>query len=486
MRARSFVLILCLGFSTAAAHAQLSTESVTLRSFDGRSVHAELGHLSVPSSHSSPGKKFEIAYYRLPSEHPGNEVPIVFLMGGPGVSATFIAQVPPYFDLFSRLSKLAPVILLDQRGTGLSRPKVDCPAGFKPPADLFTTPRTLLDTYASSYAACAKYWSLHDVSPDDFAIEEIADDIEDLRSGLGVPKVDLLALSFGTRIALEVVRRHPQSVRRMVLQGTVTPDGLVRLPSQMDDFFLRTAEEARSQAAAKGLDADLVSTFRKVKEELQQKPMAVRIKTQAGEDLTVTLGPDSIATLVATRTTDTRLPALLTSLAHGDSSVVALILQSVYQDLEGGAGSMMAHSVSCTATDSTRRLEIAKTQSSKSVVGEPFDNAMVADDFCRKIHVTRRSKSTPAPAGEMPALFINGNLDDRTPVQLAEDARKGFVHGSLIVVSNGCHELLPEEAVQKIVADFLAGKNEPGATFSLPRREFATIAEAANPPKRPR
>ena len=147
---------------------------------------------------------------------------------------------------------------------------------------------------------------------------------------------------------------------------------------------------------------------------------------------------------------------------------------------------MMAHSVACTATDSKLRLRTAKTEAAKSLLGEPFDNATVADDFCRKIHINRFSKSTPAPAGDMPVLFINGDLDDRTPAQLAESARKGFAHSRLILVRNGGHELLPEEAIQRLVADFFVGKNEGEANVSLPPREFATITEAAHPPRHPR
>jgi pimeloyl-ACP methyl ester carboxylesterase len=479
-------LILVLELAAGAVRAQLPKESVTLRSFDGRSMQGEIGHLSVPAVRSSATRKFEVAFYRFQTQHSGNEVPIIFLMGGPGISATFIAQVPPYFTLFRSLAEQAPVILLDQRGTGLSKPTVDCPEGFNPPANLFTTPHALLKTYVSSYAKCSEYWSSRGVFPDDFSVEEVADDVEDIRAALGVPKVDLLALSFGTRIALEVVRRHPQGVRRMLLQGTVTPDGLVRLPFEMDKFFRQTAEESKSQASAKGLDPDLVAAFSKARSELQRRPLAISIHAVSGSEITVTIGADTFAALVATRTTDPRLPALLTSLARGDKSVLAPILQSIYQDLEKGAGSLMAHSIACTATDSKLRLRIAKSEAPKSLLGEPFDNSTVSEGFCRQIHAGRFSKGTPAPTGEIPVLFITGDLDDRTPAQLVENARKGFTQSRVLLVRNGGHELLPELGVQKLVQDFFAGKDGGELNISLPPREFSTITEAAHPPSHPK
>lgn len=159
VRGRRLEVVFIIGLSVSAARAQVPTERITLRSFDGRSEQAELGHLTVPAIRSSPAEKFDLAFYQLQAQRTESEVPI----------------------------------------------------------------------------------------------------------------------------ALEVVRRHPQSVRRMVLQGTVTPDGLIRLPLQVDEFFRQTAEEAKSQAAAKGLDPDLVSAFRKVREELQRGPLrfASRRKAEA-------------------------------------------------------------------------------------------------------------------------------------------------------------------------------------------------------------
>ncbi|HZP17920.1 MAG TPA: alpha/beta fold hydrolase [Terriglobales bacterium] len=479
----SGIALLILITQAAGLPSQAQTGNVTLRAFDGRSLSVELGHISVPADRSRTGNRFVLAYYRLPPKHPANAVPIVFLMGGPGVSATFIAQVPPYFSLFSHLTEVAPVILLDQRGVGLSKPSVDCPSGPKPPPNLFATTKNLLDAYSTAYSACAEYWSSRGVTPDNFSLQEIADDIEDLREALAAPKIDLLGLSFGTRIALEYVRRHSQSVRKMVLQGTLTPDGLVRLPFEMDEFFRQTAAEQKPGAARNGLEPNLEWAFRTVRQALRE-PMPVSIRNRNGESTAVRLGSDVFAALVATHTTDPRLPALLTSLAHKDTSVIAPMLQAIYQDLEKGAGSMMAHSVVCTATESTNRLPVARAQVPKSLLGEPFDNAMVTDNFCQKIHVSHKTAAAPPPSGDIPVLFINGDLDDRTPLSLAKAAAKGFKRAQLFIVMNGGHELLPEPEIQTLIADYFADRELRNRPIALESRKFLTVEEAARPPRR--
>ena len=447
---------------------------------------AELGRLSVPAERRHPGRQISTAFYLLRAKNPSNVIPVVFLMGGPGVPATLIAKVPPYFELFASPAEHSPVILLDQRGTGQSTPKVDCPGGFEPPSSLFATPQALQKAYTESYAGCARYWARRQAFPNDFSVEEIADDVEDLRLALGVHQLDLLALSFGTRIGLEIIRRHPDGVRKAVLQGTVTPDGLVRLPLEMDAFFRRMAADVKAQAPDKGLDGDLESAYRSAIRKLSREQLSVPITTSKGKPIMVEIGSEMFAALLATRTTDPRLPALLTSVNRNDTSVIAPMLQSVYQDLQSGAGNMMAHTAPCSGTDAAKRLRLARGQLSRSLLAEPFDNFMVTEVFCHDIGFKGGSKSNRAPSGKMPVLFITGDLDDRTPVQLAESAVKNFFNGSNVIVRNGGHELLGEKQVRELVTSFFETGDIAGREIALPSRTFMSMAEAAQPPQRPK
>jgi len=66
----------------------------------------------------------QLFFVLLKSTSTNPQPPIVFLAGGPGVPGTGMGRVPVYFHLFARLQEVADVILLDQRGTGLSTPNL--------------------------------------------------------------------------------------------------------------------------------------------------------------------------------------------------------------------------------------------------------------------------------------------------------------------------------------------------------------------------
>src|SRR5512134_551755 len=75
----------------------------TLVAFDGRRVPAERVTLTRVDGAGPDTVSLGVTYLRLPATTASPGSPIVFLMGGPGVPASVIGRVPPYFTLFDRL-----------------------------------------------------------------------------------------------------------------------------------------------------------------------------------------------------------------------------------------------------------------------------------------------------------------------------------------------------------------------------------------------
>ena len=57
-----------------------------------------------------------------------------------------------------------------------------------------------------------------------FTTQDSVEDIENIRRALGVDKLTLLGISYGTKLALAYARAHPDHVERMVLDSVLDPD----------------------------------------------------------------------------------------------------------------------------------------------------------------------------------------------------------------------------------------------------------------------
>jgi proline iminopeptidase len=139
---------------------------------------------------------------------PADAPPVVFLHGGPGQgSQSFAALAGP------RLEPSLRMVYFDQRGSGRSE----------------------------------RPWN------GAYSIELLAEDVEGLRQALGIPRIDLVAQSFGAVIALEYAARYPQHVSRMVIAAGLS-DAPASLRGQCA-LLAETDPAAHARAVAAGGDA---------------------------------------------------------------------------------------------------------------------------------------------------------------------------------------------------------------------------------------
>jgi pimeloyl-ACP methyl ester carboxylesterase len=474
-------LLLALALSAPS----LEARPFPIKAYHGKERTIQRFSLRVPADHRQPGgRTLQIAGYLFPAKGARSAPPIVFLMGGPGIPATVLAPIPPYFDLFDRLSEATSVVLLDQRGLGESVPKVDCPAlATPPPTDTFSRKQKLLAAFQALGSACAEHWRKASFEPDDFTIEAIADDVDALRAALGAEQVDLLAFSYGTRIASEVLRRHPTIVRRAVLQGVLV--STIRMPDVDERTFRAIAALADEQAAAKGFDRNLEHTLREIQRRLARAPVDVTVRSLDGRPVRLPVGRDVFDALVASRLGDRRLPAVLTTVHRGDATILAHWVETLYQDLEKGGPPLVRGALVCSSAEDRRTAENARRRGRRSLLGEPFDNLQQGEEYCRALGLRRPAKRASVHSAAR-ALLISGSLDDRTPPQRAERAREGLASSAHVVVRNGGHELLTEPKVQDAVVAFLRDGTVGSTVIDLEKPDFPDVAAARNPPRRGR
>lgn len=468
-----------LGAEEPAA-GKLVVEPYSFRTYDGNDIPAELGKLWVRENRNGPSTRLiQLAFVRLKSTAERPASPIVFLAGGPGAPGIGMGRVPVYFRLFQQLRTAADVILLDQRGLGMSSPALDC-AATPVPAGVFASSANWLRVMTRKSRACAEQWRAKGVDVAAYTNDASADDLNDLRQALGAERISLIGHSYGTLLAQAAVRRHGRHLDRVVFAATEGPDNLVALPGVWDALIRKLSQFASEDSSINALVPDLDALLRRVLEKLDRQPLTLAItdaQTKATVDITV--GAIGLQWLLRHGMTDARnyarLPALLHTIDRGDYSLLTSLIAPLHRDMQGR--SPMANAVDCSIGWSAARLAAA----TRETPGALFSNVNLqrTAEICKAVGVKVNDPSSQRRlSSAIPALFVSGTLDANTPPFQAEEVRWGFHDSAHLIVENGGHETLPSADVQAVVVDFFKGVDVRGRVVSFARPDFLSVEEA--------
>ena len=470
---------------TIAQTKALARTDTTIRSFDGREMKGEVLRLTVPERHQRPAQTLTVGALRFPATTAKPGKPIVFLMGGPGIPGSVMTPIPPYFTLFQKLREVADVIIVDQRGIGLSAPNIDCPSTAPLPASVFADTTQLISFIRNQIALCAARQRSRKVEPTAYNTKESADDVNALRKALGIPQIDLLAFSYGTRLALLVAQRHESAVGRMVLQGVNGPGLVVKRPGPVARKLSRMSEILKLDSAWMPAP-DLVDAARRARLRLASNPAALTVNDRkTGRPIQLKVGREGFDAIVALNLDDMRIPALIVSVANGDDRLLARFVENAWNGLNSSPVQLMARSVNCSADRPASRWEVANAESAGAPFGSPIDNAFLTKRFCLAVGYPGTTTEFSRPLrSAIPALLITGQLDATNPSENARDVAAGLPRATLLEAVNVAHEALTVPAVQDIVLDFLRGTDVRNRKITVPPPHFLTLTEALSAPSR--
>ncbi|MGB1288202.1 MAG: alpha/beta hydrolase [Aggregatilineales bacterium] len=227
----------------------------------------ECGTLFVPESRSdasSPVIELAVVIYPGTGETVAAD-PIIYLDGGPGGSALSGWE----FWRTSALRAYGDIILIDQRGTGYSKPTLDCPEVND--FDLENPTRSCRDRLLSEGINLGAYNSA-----------ENAADIAALIDTLGLESANLFGISYGTRLALTVMRDHPEKVRSVIIDAVYPPNvnGLDEQVFYGNKAFEVLFDGCAADTACNAAYPNLRDVFYNTVETLNQNPLQL----DQGED----------------------------------------------------------------------------------------------------------------------------------------------------------------------------------------------------------
>lgn len=134
---------------------------VTSSQLDVRGVRAIEGKeykIMVPENRANKDSRLiALRFVVLEAMQPSALSPVVYLAGGPGGSATGAAQSPRW-PLFDALRQNRDVILLDQRGTGLSDAPPDCISSIGWSEEDVADRDTFIGKHRMAFRECRDFW----------------------------------------------------------------------------------------------------------------------------------------------------------------------------------------------------------------------------------------------------------------------------------------------------------------------------------------
>ena len=410
----------------------------------------QCGQLAVPENPANPtGTHIQLNIVRLPalSQSPRPD-PVFVLAGGPGQASTeIVSAVSPWMRLINRERD---IIFVDQRGTGKSNP-LDCGEGEAPNYSLSSAEQEqrqieLLKSCLQNYQANLQYY----LTP--FA----ADDINAVSEALGYQQYNIWGASYGTRLGLEILRRHGDRVRSAVL------DSVAPLANSLPAHMLEDADRSlqliidlcNAQSQCQQHFPDLEQRLTQLIKDLNQSPTTITaIHPLKGEKFTVTLDGQAFAGLLRlglySRELGPTLPLIIDAAAKQNFAPF-LTLLGMSEEVSGGISLGLQFTILCTEDIAQVRnpintensmLQLDNLSAMKTVCGF-WPQGSLPENYYQPI------------SSDVPVLLLSGELDPVTPPRWGDEAAQTLSRHKHIVVPGAHHGSSSLGCVPDIIDEF--------------------------------
>ncbi|HEV7670377.1 MAG TPA: alpha/beta hydrolase [Thermoanaerobaculia bacterium] len=402
--------------------------------------------------------------------------PIFYLAGGPGQGAATTAEG---WARAKELRARRDIVLIDQRGTGGSN-RLDCKM-FGEPTDLKLLASEFLKK--SSVEQCRAELEKHaDLAQ--YNTEYSVDDFDEVRAWLGYGKVNLFGGSYGTTSAQVYMRRHPGSIRAVILDGVAPVDEPIPLhhaaagQRAVDLLFAECAADAACHAAFPNPGAELKEVMARVEKGVEVEVSDPRTKQLMKVRANRGVVAEGIRLFLYSVEEDGKnsLPLRIHRAFLGDFRPLVESALASRLGLERAIDEGMWLSLTCAEDIPFITPSMAEKETANTYLGD--FRVRTQTEACK---VWPRSKISPGyrdlVRSDLPVLMISGERDPVTPPSFGERVAHGFPNGLHLIVPHGGHGA-DNDCVNGITLKFLdqasvkgldtscVAKSEP-AKFSL-------------------
>lgn len=462
------------GASAAAPKIQLTPCAQS-----GELASARCGKLDVFENRAAmSGRKIPLTIVVLSATGKKAEPdPVFYLPGGPGLGAadSYLKQAGGG-NLFAGMREKRDVVYVDYRGTGRAHP-LPCPIYGADPTvnDFFVDPVTFL---ADRTAACREQLS-KDADLTQYTTPNIVDDLDDVRAALGYEQINLYGISYGTRVGMIYLRRHPEHIRAVILEAVEPPMAHTPLyvSRGMQNALNRFIEDCGADAACNAAFPKLKADFEAVLSSLGKAPARFEFTGANGKKVAVELSRrmfiERMIELLYNPGVSRILPFVIHQAANGDFSTYAAAIERLLAGNETGMSRGMYLAVQCSEDVAWISVQDAARETAGTLLG----TSLIDSDHaaCKAWpHTSITSEYTEPVTAAVPALLLLGDLDPITPAWMAREAVKHLPNGLLTVNPMGGHGTKSRRCQIPLMEKFI----EQGSAKSL---DLSCVANSQRP-----
>jgi len=433
----------------------------------------DCGWLTVPENRADPAAasvRLPVAIIRSDDPEPAPD-PIVYFSGGPGFPGLDIAGA----FLSRDLGGPRDIILFDQRGTGRAEPSLECPSyteiawttlGAAAPTD------TEVARSLDGYDDCRRQLEADGIDLDSYDTSATAADVADLRVALGIDEWNIFGISYGTTVALAVLREHPEGVRSAVIDsvypttvgvgGTRLADSALRV---LDVFFDGCAKDAGCAAGYPTLREDVAALVT----EWNAAPFEADITDPDGQPRHLVITGDDTVAGLWNALYDTSLigllPSLIAPLRERGPAAQAIVEQLAVQGIDQLAGAAEAQTI---AVDCADRQRIDTLSGVPDVLDEHPELASLLSlaptrQACERYNVESAPASFNEPVtSDIPTLVFGDEYDPVTPPDDSEATADALGNATFFLFPGLGHgATLAHECPESIFRAFVADPTVP-------------------------
>jgi pimeloyl-ACP methyl ester carboxylesterase len=439
----------------------------------------DCGLVSVPADWNDvAGPTIELAVYRIPGRSAAADTaPLVYLEGGPGK-----AGAPKVLDFANGdadwLRERSDIYIIDQRGTGYSRPALYC--------------REVSAAIAENRPAAEGHRECRDrlvqsgVNPANFTTRQSALDVNAVRSALGIASWNMYSVGYAASLALTIMRDQAEGIRSVVLDSAVPPQ--VNIISETPFAAYRALEQIDTNCLA---DTDCAGNIGGLLQGIESGIARLSVQPLGS------LNAQQYVELLGARMANPRLAELIQLVSAGGEIDIGTLIQ----EISGDSGNInqsahtapqvlqpfislatgMSYSVIC-----AEEYPYRNTQASPAITTNFLASTrVVVDHLPAEFHAELCEIWNVPPASSLdsialtsaiPTLLLSSDANYRAPPDWSMLAADSLPMSQLVILHGPSPGLLGSSScVNRITRQFLdnpAGDVDTDCILDMPRVDY--------------